>query len=119
MQIIIGIPPKELVEKYIILELDTIQYAEGVDPVTAYCVIGGEDVTLEEVSYLKQYANMHEALMNNYRKKNWNFCEQAIKSLKGKFKGEMDSFYEILEKRIHDYKKENVDFTWDGTLRKF
>ena len=119
MQIIFGEPPKELKEKYIILELDTIQYAENAEPITAYCVIGGENVTLEEVSTLKEYADMHKALMINYRKQNWNFCEQAIDSLKGKFKGEMDSFYNIIEERIRKYKKNVLDNTWDGILRKY
>jgi len=119
MQIIFGEPPEELVKKYIILELDTIQYAKDAEPITAYCVIGGENVTLEEVSALKQYADMHKALMNNYRKQNWDFCEQAIDSLRGKFKGEMDSFYDVLAARIKDYKKGNTTSEWDGMLRKF
>jgi len=119
MQIIFGEPPKELVEKYVTLELDTIQYAEDAEPITAYCVISGENVTLEEVSVLKQYADMHKALMDNYRKQNWNFCEQAIDSLRGKFKGEMDSFYDVLESRIRDYKKSNNVSEWDGILRKY
>ena len=121
MQIIFGEPPKELVEKYITLELDTIQYAENAEPITAYCVIGGENVTLEEVSTLKEYANMHKALMRNYRNQNWNFCEEAINSLRGKFKGEMDSFYEILGARIREYKTRNKNITsdWDGILRKY
>ena len=119
MQIIFGRPSQELFEKYIILELDTIQYSKDAEPVTAYCVIGGENVTLEEVSVLKQTAGMHEALMNNYRKQNWDFCEQAIESLRGKFKGEMDSFYDVLESRIRDYRKGNVVSEWDGILRKY
>lgn len=119
MQIIFGEPPKELAEKYITLELDTIQYADNAEPITAYCVIGGENVTLEEVSALKQYADMHKALMNNYRKQNWDFCEQAIDSLRGKFKGEMDSFYDVLELRIRDYKNGNTTSEWDGVLRKY
>jgi len=119
MQIIFGEPPKELKEKYIILELDTIQYAENAEPVTAYCVIGGENVTLEEVFTLKEHANMHKALMKNYRNQNWNFCEEAIDSLRGKFKGEMDSFYDILEVRIRKYKNSNINSDWNGVLKKF
>ena len=119
MQIIFGNPPKELTEKYITLQLDTIKYAEDATPITAYCVISGENVTLEEVSSLKQYADMHKALMINYRKQNWNFCEQAIDSLRGKFKGEMDSFYDILSLRIRDYKNGNTTPECDGILKKY
>ena len=119
MQIIFGEPPEGLTEKYIVLELDTIQYAEDSDPITAYCVISGEQVTLEEVSLLKQYAETHRALMNNYRKQKWEFCEQAIDSLRGKFKGEMDSFYDVLESRVREYKKELKSDDWTGVLKQF
>jgi len=119
MQIIFGEPPEGLTEKYIVLELDTIQYAEDSDPITAYCVISGEQIALEEVSLLKQYAETHRALMNNYRKQNWSFCEQAIDSLRGKFKGEMDSFYNVLESRVREYKKESLDNDWDGVLKQY
>jgi len=119
MQIIFGEPPEGLTEKYIVLELDTIQYAKDSDPITAYCVISGEQIALEEVSLLKQYAETHRALMNNYRKQNWSFCEQAIDSLRGKFKGEMDSFYDVLESRVREYKKGNTKSKWDGILRKY
>ena len=119
MQIIFGEPPEGLAEKYIVLELDTIQYAEDNDPITAYCVISGEQVALEEVSLLKQYAETHRALMNNYRKQNWSFCEQAIDSLRGKFKGEMDSFYDVLESRVREYKKESKNDDWNGVLKQY
>lgn len=119
MQIIFGRPSEELFEKYIILELDTIQYSKDAEPITAYCVIGGENVSLEEVSVLKQNASTHSALMQNYRKQNWEFCEQAIDLLRGKFKGEMDSFYDILEARIREYKKQPISSNWDGVLKKF
>ena len=119
MQIIFGEPPEGLTEKYIVLELDTIQYAEDSDPITAYCVISGEQIALEEVSLLKQYADTHRALMNNYRKQNWSFCEQAIDSLRGKFKGEMDSFYDILESRVREYKKESKNDDWNGVLKQY
>ena len=119
MQIIFGEPPEDLTEKYIVLELDTIEYAENSDPITAYCVISGEQIALEEVSLLKQYADTHRALMNNYRKQNWSFCEQAINSLRGKFKGEMDSFYDVLESRVREHKKESLDDDWNGVLKQY
>jgi len=119
MQIIFGEPPEGLTEKYIVLELDTIQYAEDSNPITAYCVISGEQISLEEVSLLKQYAETHRALMNNYRKQKWEFCEQAIDSLRGKFKGEMDSFYDVLESRVQEYKKEPLGNGWDGVLKQY
>jgi len=57
--------------------------------------------------------------MNNYRKQNWSFCEQAIDYLRGKCKGEMDSFYDVLELRVREYKKDNDVSKWDGILRKY
>ena len=119
MQIIIGEPPAGLVEKYVVLELETIKYSEESDPVTAYCVVDGEHVSLEEVSEIKQYSDTHRALMLNYYKQNWSFCDQAIETLRGKFKGEVDSFYDVLSTRIAEYKKGKIGSDWDGILRKY
>lgn len=119
MQIIFGDPPEELVEKYVVLELDTIKYSEDADPITAYCVVGGEHVTLEEMSEIKQNCDTHRALIMNYYKKNWEFCIQSIEALRGKFRGELDSFYDVLESRIRDYKNGKIESEWDGILRKF
>lgn len=119
MQIIFGDPPAGLADKYVVLELDTIKYSEEKDPVTAYCVVGGEHVSLEEMSEIKQYSDMHRALMLNYYRQNWSFCVQAIADLRGKFKGELDSFYGVLLTRIAEYKKGNIDSNWDGILRRY
>ena len=119
MQIIIGTPPDGLSEKYIVLELDTIQYAKDTNPLTAYCVISGENVALEEVGSLQKNAELHHELIRNYQNQNWEFCEEAIDSLKGKFKGEVDSFYDTLSERIEQFKKYSLDEQWDGVLKKF
>ena len=116
MKIILGKPDPDLASKYLVLELDTIKVEHDIDPVTAYCVIDGSHIYLDEMAEVERYAAMHQALMENYRQKKWNFCEQAIRELTGKFRGEMDSFYKILLERIQSYKKNDPGLSWDGTL---
>ena len=116
MKIILGKPDPDLASKYLVLELDTIKVEPNIEPVTAYCVIDGSHIYLDEMAEVERYAAMHQTLMENYRQKKWNFCEQAIQELTGKFRGEMDSFYKILLERICTYKKNDPGPAWCGIL---
>ena len=52
----------------------------------------------KKISSLDQWVHLHKELVENHIKKDYNFCEQAVEHLMGKFKGELDSYYQhILE----------------------
>lgn len=106
----------ELEEKYTLLELDTIRI--GVDgPVrTAYCVV--ENIPLEEMPAVDTLTELHESLMQDYRNQNWNKCEAGIGQLKGKWGGELDSFYVELAARIANLKTQTLNDTWSGIIEK-
>lgn len=106
---------EQLRSKYLLLELDTLDIP-GEGPVTSYAVISSENITLEEVQVLHKLEELHTALMKNYRKKDWNFCRQAIEHLRGKFKGEIDSFYDELEKRINELAEIDLPESWTGNV---
>ncbi len=91
----------ELSNKYTVLELDTFQFGEGGPTVTAYCTV--ETVPLEELAVLDATKKQHQDLMINYRLKNWFACLTAIEQLRGKWQGELDTFYADLESRIQGY----------------
>lgn len=94
MNIIIGrTRADELREKYTVLELDTIEHTDGMQ-IEAFCVIPADKIPLTELPNLKQWTDLHENLVDAYRKGNKSFCEQAIEHLRGKFGGEVDSFYD-------------------------
>lgn len=103
-------------EKYIVLELDTMMIDAGIEPVTAYCVL--ENLPITEMFTIKESRTLHEKLLENYRKKNWNFCRQAIEHLHGKWNRELDSFYDNILERINVLESSDLDGAWDGIIRK-
>ena len=115
MNIIFGKMP-ELDEKYTVLELDTIRIGpQGLEH-TAYCVV--ENIPLEEMPAVETLKNLHKSLMQEYRAQNWKQCEAIIGQLKGKWSGEMDSFYIELAGRIAGLKNQTLDSSWNGVIEK-
>jgi hypothetical protein len=103
-------------EKYTVLELDTLLINGAADPVTAYCLI--EQIPIDQISNIDQFRDLHNNLMANYRKRNWKYCEDAIEHLRGKWGGELDSFYLELQKRIQVLKNDILDDSWTGIILK-
>jgi|TARA_B110000285_G_scaffold6006_1_gene6321 hypothetical protein len=107
---------KDIAEKYILLELDTFLKTQSGDKVRSFCVITNESIPLQEIAVMKKNQELHENLIKNYRLRNWDFCEEAISHLVGKWKAEADSFYQILGKRIQEYKDQPVPVDWDYSI---
>ena len=119
MYIIMGDEAAGLVsDKYLILELDTILYDADKDPVTSYCVIDNEHVPLTDINQIEPMTQLHSKMLENYRKRNWKFCLDAIEHLKGKFRGELDTFYDDLEKRCSVFQQFEPSQDWNGVLDK-
>ena len=115
MHIIFG-KNAELDEKYTLLELDTIRIGAGGPELVAYCVI--ENIPLEEIPAVEMFKEFHSRLMREYREQNWNTCENLIAQLRGKWGGEVDSFYSELVVRINKLKTQTLDENWDGIIEK-
>jgi hypothetical protein len=113
MHIIFGSDVAELRDKYPVLELDTL-YVDGKEK-TAYCVV--ETVPLDEISRIVEFSNLHANLIAQYRQRNWNYCEQAIEHLHGRWAGTLNSFYEDMSKRIKQYKQNDPGPDWNGVLQ--
>ena len=116
MNIIFGENIAAIEDKYTVLELDT--FCIGADgPVnTAYCVI--EIIPLEEMSETESLKALHHNLMQNYKKRDWNFCEQALEHLMGKWGGELDTFYSELSIRIAKLKTLSLTDEWSPVIQK-
>ena len=56
--------------------------------------------------------------MENYRKKDWNYCEQAIEHLRGFWGGDTDTFYDSLLVRIKEYQQKELPDNWSGIVEK-
>lgn len=116
MNIIFGTTEADqLKEKYIVLELDTITIRNSA-PITAYCIV--EHMPFDNLPKAEPYIKLHADLMENYRKKDWNYCEQAIEHLRGFWGGDTDTFYDSLLERIREYQQKELPDTWTGIVAK-
>lgn len=106
----------ELREKYTVLTLDTFRLPGAVEPVTAFCVI--EKIPLEDMPQLGSWQDLHENVVKEYRIKNWKYCEDALEYLRGRWQGELDSFYDDMSARISKYKVQDPGTDWDGIIDK-
>lgn len=105
----------KLDSKYTVLALDTITIKSST-PITVYCVV--EAMPLDEWSQAEALKKLHANLMEEYYKRNWDFCEQAIEQLKGFWGKELDTFYEELLDRVTKFKETPPEESWNGIIAK-
>jgi len=103
-------------ENYTVLELDTIRIVPLNKLVTAYCVV--DTIPIVELPLTQSKINLHANLLINYRKRDWNYCHQALDHLIGSWNKELDSFYEDIRSRINAYMKNDPGDHWDGVIEK-
>lgn len=119
MHIILGEPDAVYLEdRYTLLPLDQFRL-QSKDIAQSYCVLDKDNVAFDQINRLDELANLHRNLMENYYKKNWNYCEQALEHLKGAWKGTVDTFYDEIESRVTKYKEEDPGDDWDGIINKY
>ena len=110
---------KNMAEKYTVLELDRFQVQPHGQVISAYCVVDKDSIPLEELGTVENMARLHNKLMENYRKKNWGFCEQALEHLFGRWGKEVDSFYIDITGRVRQYKEHTPEDFDDGVIKKY
>ena len=113
------IDPKDLdsyKQKYTVLELDTFRILPDNKEVKAYCVV--ESIPILELQNIDGKRNIHNGLMENYRQRNWDFCQQALDQLVGSWNKELDSFYDEMRGRINFYMENDPGEKWDGIIEK-
>jgi hypothetical protein len=115
MNIIFKTNAPNIDEKYTVLDLDTFRLPDG-SLHTACCVV--ENIPVVELPMTERLKELHANLIHNYGQRNWNYCEQAIEQLMGKWSGEVDSFYQELNTRIQKFKTQNLDDSWTGIIEK-
>jgi hypothetical protein len=103
-------------DKYTILELDTIRILPVNQLVTAYCLV--EAIPILNMPKAESMKNLHENLLVNYRKRDWNFCTQALEHLIGYWGADMDSYYTSLNERIAKYMEQDPGESFDGIIEK-
>lgn len=103
-------------DKYTVLELDTFRIQPAGEIVTAYAVV--EQIPIHDIPKIENMKNMHQHVIEQYRKKNWDFCEQSLEHLIGFWGRELDSFYTVLLQRIAKYKDNDPGDEWNGIVEK-
>jgi hypothetical protein len=99
MEIIFGRENAEkLREKYTVLDLETVE-KDGVS-LEVFCLIPADKINLGDLPTLEQYTTLHAEFLEGYKNKHYDYCRQAIEHLTGKFGGEVDTFYEVILRRI-------------------
>lgn len=115
MNIIVGEENAQpLRDRYTVLSLDTFRITGHDQLVKSFCVV--ETVPLQEIKQIDQWRDLHENLIKNYGRQNWNYCEQALQHLRGKWNKELDSFYTDLSERIQSRKTHGVDPAWSPVI---
>jgi hypothetical protein len=102
-------------ERFIVLDLDTFKFPDGTLH-TACCVV--ENIPIPELAEVDNQRKLHSDLVKNYGLKNWNYCEQVLDHLKGKWNGELDSFYQNISERIQRFKTQDLDDSWTPVIDK-
>jgi len=105
-----------LTEKITLLELDTFFQPGMNEPITAYAVLDTTDIPIQEMLHMEKTIELHNTMMQEYRQQNWNYCEQALEHLLGKWGGNIDSFYQEITNRIVTLKKTNLPADWTGIV---
>lgn len=115
MNIIFKENSADIAKKYVVLDLDTFSVPDG-STHTVCCVV--ENIPITELSETENLKNLHANLLEHYAKKDWNYCEQAIEQLVGKWGGEVDSFYQDLQTRIDLLKTMTLSENWSPVIPK-
>jgi len=116
MNIIFGPLVDNIPDSYTVLELDTIRLPNSQEPVPFYCVV--EKIALTDFATLEHWKKIHADVISLYKQQQWNYCEQAIEALMGKWNGELDTFYQNLLDRVKQYKENPPPQDWDGIIDK-
>jgi hypothetical protein len=98
----------------VVLELDTFYFPKSNKTVTAYCVI--DNIKITDFDKIEQNQNLHATLIDAYKRKDFNLCENLLEHLMGVFDGEIDSFYQDLLKRTADVKSKTSNEDWTPTI---
>lgn len=114
MYIIFGENMDVDLDNYTLLELDSFYDIKTKKRATAWCVI--EKISLEDFPLLDRCKKAHQSLIQCYKNQEWKLCKEWIKFLKGQWNGEMDSYYDILEKRIQDLESASPIPDWSATI---
>lgn len=105
---------QRLGDEYFTLELDCIAVKGKKEGVNIFTVFYNPDQP-ETLIKWKKDRELHNLMLNYYRKQEWENCLGLVELLKGKFNGQMDNYYRIWIDRVKEMSSMNLPENWDGT----
>lgn len=114
--IVLGpITAERLGDEYFTLELDCIAVKGKKEGVTIYTVF--YNPSENEISIWKHDRDIHNLMLRYYRKQDWEKAISLVDTLKGKFNGQMDLYYDLWLERIEEMRNAGLPTDWDGVFR--
>ena len=104
----------KLSEKYLVLELDTFKVNDKNIP--TYCILDSGSIGIGSLHSIGNSVELHNNLIENYKRGDWNLCHDALEHLRGSFNGELDSFYGIISSRISGLSPDETHDWDDGVI---
>ena len=102
-------------EDYFTIELDCIAVKGKKEGVTIYTVF--YNPAENQMAEWKHDRELHDLMLEYYRKQQWDKAIALIEPLKGKFSGGMDHYYELWLERIEEMRNAGLPTDWDGVFR--
>lgn len=85
---------RELSKSFVVLRLPKIQDTE------CFVVLDQSAIPLEEIPLIDTLRNLHHDLVDAFADNDAEFCLETLPRLRGKFSGQLDSFYDHVEQEI-------------------
>jgi adenylate cyclase len=106
---VIGPKTNEYVkDEYFTLPLDCLAVKGKKEGVNIFTVLNVRD---------NEAKAKHEHMLADYRAQRFDMAIKSCQELKGKFKGQMDGYYDMWIERCEEYKKNPPGEGWDGVFR--
>ena len=105
---------KEIEDMFVVLELDKIAVKGKKEGVKIFTVLGEHEWWNENSNYILE-TQQHDKMLKLYRQKHFAMAARMTESLKGSFRGIMDSYYETWIERCEEMKTKELPDDWDGT----
>jgi hypothetical protein len=98
----------------VVLELDTFHFSNLEKTATAYCVV--DNIKITDFNKIEQYQKLHAELILAYKQKDFKLCQDLLEHLIGAFGGELDSFYQELQKRVINLINSDLKDDWSNII---
>jgi len=97
-----------------VLELDCIAVKEKNEGINIYAVLETDAGAMVEYILSRE---LHDLMLDYYRKQKWTSALHYIEELKGEFDGKLDHYYEVMIERIGELREQNLPADWGGVYR--